>query len=157
MANMVPSTIWRSLPIDLTEEIFSRLVDASFQTDPAYAWVVLRQLSRHQKRAIEVRFATFWLPKLSITLYSGARHKFEYSIDDEARLPNPDEKDQVIFSVQRQTHNPLLGISQDSMPGSMGRKHLQEAWDRYDPVNGRNITVRLGEGHLSAGCRGGTS
>ena len=152
---MILSTIWASLPNDVTEYIFELLVDAHFYTDPAYTWVVLRQLSQHQKRAIEIRFASFWISKLTITLYSGARHKYEYAIDEQARLPNPDGSDQIIFSLQRQTHTPLLGISQDSMPGRIGLKSLEGAWNKYDPVHARNITVRLGEGWLSAGCRGG--
>jgi hypothetical protein len=78
---MALSQIWRDLPGDLAEQTLTQLVAAHFHTDPAYTWVCLRQLSAHQKRVIEHRFGQFWLPKLSITLYTGARHKFEYAID----------------------------------------------------------------------------
>lgn len=149
------SANWGALPNDVTEYIFELLVDAHFYTDPAYTWVSLRQLSSHQKRAIEHRFASFWLPKVSITLYSGARHKFEYDIDDKTWPQNFDGSDHVVFSLLHQIHNPLLGIDQYSMPGRFGRKHLQDTWAQYDPVHLRNFTVRLGEGFLSAGCRGG--
>ncbi|KAK4150462.1 hypothetical protein C8A00DRAFT_36927 [Chaetomidium leptoderma] len=149
---MALSTIWRELPGDLAEQILSQLVATHFHRDPAYTWACLRHLSAHQKHVIEYRFAQFWLPKLSITLYSGVRHKFEYALD---KTPNPDDSDRATFSIERQIHHPLLGLSQDSVPGALTEKCLRDAWDQYDPATFRNITVRLGEGYLSGGCRGG--
>jgi hypothetical protein len=149
---MALSQIWGGLPGDLAEQILSQLVAVHFHADPAYTWVCLRQLSAHQKRVIEYRFGQFWLPKLSITLYTGARHKFEYAMDLGTWTPLSDT---ATFAIQRQVHNPLLGISQDSMPGQVMRQHLKEAWARCDSEPARNITVRLGEGYLNGGCRGG--
>jgi hypothetical protein len=159
------SPIWRALPGDITEHILSLLVSTHFHTDPAYTWTTLRHLSAHQKRVIEHRFARFWLPRLSITLYAGVRHKIEYALD-QTSTPTPppshndaaddgDDKDKVVFAVQRQVHNPLLGVSQDSRPGKLAARYLRRAWEQYDPAVHRNITVRLGEGFLSGGCRGG--
>ena len=152
---MLSSSLWEKLPNELVEHIFSQLVDAHIDTDPAYTWVCLRQLSAHQKHTIELRFRSFWLPKISITLYAGTRHKFEYAIDDNAGAANPDDGDRAIFSIHRQVHSPLFGLSQDSMPGRMTTRSLREAWSQYDPAVNRNITVRLGEGYLAQGCKGG--
>ena len=152
---MLSSSLWSMLPNELIELIFSQLVDAHIHTDPAYTWVCLRQLSAHQKHTIELRFRSFWLSKISITLYAGTRHKFEYVIDDVTGAANPDEGGRVIFSVGRQIHSPLFGVNQDSRPGRVTNRYLREAWDLYDPAANRNITVRLGEGYLARGCKGG--
>ena len=152
---MLSSSLWSKLPNELIELIFSQLVDAHIYTDPAYTWVCLRQLSAHQKHTIELRFRSFWLSKISITLYAGTRHKFEYVIDDVTGAANPDEGGRVIFSVGRQIHSPIFGLNQDSRPGRMTNRYLREAWDLYDPAANRNITVRLGEGYLARGCKGG--
>ncbi len=152
---MLSPSLWGNLPIELVEHTFSQLVEAHIYTDPAYTWVCLRQLSAHQKHTIELHFQSFWLPKISITLYAGTRHKFEYAIDDNAGAANPDGSGRVAFSVHRQVHSPIFGLSQDSRPGRLTNRYLREAWNRYDPAANRNITVRLGEGYLAQGCRGG--
>lgn len=149
---MALSPIWQELPGDMAEQILSQVVACHFDSDPAYTWVTLRQLSGHQKRVIEHRFGQFWLPKLSFTLYSGTRHKFDYVIDHNAPTPLGDK---ATFVIQRQVHNPLLGISQDSMPGQVMRQHVKDAWAKCDSEPARNVTVRLGEGYLGGGCRGG--
>ena len=127
------SPIWRALPGDITEHILSLLVAAHFHTDPAYTWTSLRHLSAHQKRAIEHRFARVWLPRLGITLYAGVRHRVEYALDqtptptltptlDGGILPVDSGGDTAVFAVQRQVHNPLLGVSQDSRPGKLAAR-----------------------------------
>ena len=156
LSTMALSDVWKSLPHDLTEEVFSQLVELCWDTDPAYVWVSLRQLSGHQKRVIEPRFAAFWVPKTTVTLYSGARHRFEYGIDGEAGTVGAnDGSGMVTFAVLHQSHTPLLGLSQNSIPGTMAQRRLRETWQRYHTSDARNLTVRLGEGFLSRGCRGG--
>jgi hypothetical protein len=148
------SAIWRRLPGDLTEKILSQLVDIHFRRDPAYTWTKLRHTSAHQKRVIEYRFGRFWLPKLSITLYAGASHKFEYAFDLDSALPNTDADDTTTFAVQLHIHHPIAVVRQESRPGKLTHKYLRDAWASYNPATHRNLTVRLGEGYLGGGCRG---
>lgn len=130
---MALSDIWQSTPPELVGQILSHHVDAHFDTDPAYTWVRLRQLSSPQKHGIERRFATFWLPKLSITLYNGAHWQFEYTLHE----TTPD------------------GQATFRPPPDTDVNDLENAWAAYDPPNNSNITVRLGEGYLNGGCNGG--
>ncbi|KAH6635809.1 major facilitator superfamily domain-containing protein [Chaetomium tenue] len=154
------SPIWRSLPDDLAEQVFALHVKAHFFTDPAYTWTQLRHLSAHQKRVVERRFQAYWLPKLSISLYASASHRFDYGMGEDTQqattaTTSVADDGSVVFAMQRQVHNPLAGISQDLGLGRFTRKYLRKAWGMYDPAACRNITVRLGEGVLSGGCRGG--
>ncbi|KAK4135197.1 hypothetical protein BT67DRAFT_455274 [Trichocladium antarcticum] len=130
---MALSDIWQSTPPELVGQILSHHVDAHLDMDPAYVWVRLRQLSSLQKHRIERRFATFWLPKLSITLYVDAHQQFEYSLHETA----PD------------------GQATFKPPPDTDVSDLETAWAAYSPPNNSNITVRLGEGYLNGGCNGG--
>jgi hypothetical protein len=156
---MAFSPIWQSLPDELAEQVFAHHVNAHFFTDPAYTWTQLRQLSAHQKRVVELRFRTYWLPRLSISLYASISHRFEYGLDETAQPANSFDGGSgdgvVVFAMQQQVHSPLAGISQDLGLGRFTRKYLRNAWGMYHPATHRNITVRLGEGVLSGGCRGG--
>ncbi|KAL2261490.1 hypothetical protein VTK26DRAFT_4065 [Humicola hyalothermophila] len=60
-ASPTMSPIWRTLPLELADEILSHLVAAHIATDPAYTWTRLRHVSAAQKRAIERDFAAYWL------------------------------------------------------------------------------------------------
>ncbi|KAK3295176.1 uncharacterized protein B0H64DRAFT_459056 [Chaetomium fimeti] len=146
------SRIWLSLPHDMTEEIFSHTVDTHFFADPAYTWTQLRRLSAHQKRVIERRFREYWLPKLTITVYAGSSRRYDYAFAETPTTPESADRDSVMFVLQTQIQTPLIGLNQDL---NVAKKHLKKAWHMYDPATYRNITVRLGEGVLSGGCRGG--
>lgn len=148
------SSIWRALPSDITEQILTRLVDAHFHTDPAYTWSALRHLSAHQKRVLERRFATFWLPKLSITLYGRVTHQVEYrflatSPDDAADAEHEDDA-KATFAVPEDA---LRAIERRG--GGWVDGGLRGMWADYDLTANRNVTVRLGEGLLNGGCWGG--
>lgn len=161
------SPIWRSLPIELVEQVFMHHVNAHFFTDPAYTWTQLRQLSGHQKRIVERHFRVYWLPRMSITLYASPSHRFEYGLDESVTTQQSatsaasidggrdNGAGVVIFAMQQQIHSPLAGISQDLGFGRFTRQYLRKVWDMYHPATHRNITVRLGEGVLSGGYRGG--
>jgi hypothetical protein len=156
MPNMELSAIWGELPGDLSEKILSQVVDMHFHRDPAYTWTKLRHTSAHQKRVIEHRFGQFWLPKLTITLYAGALHKFEYALDEEGGSSSPDAAGETAtFAVQLHIYRPIAFAIQESVPGKQTHKYLRDAWASYDPATRRNLTVRLGEGYLGGGCRGG--
>lgn len=153
-ATMELSPIWRHLPGDVAELIFSDMVNSHFDTDPAYTWVCLRHLSAHLKRIIERRFGEHWLPKLSITLYGNNRDRIEYRFDT-ALASNPDADGRVTFFAEHHVHVPRVNVIQVSAPGRVTGLYLHKIWGRYNPTQNRNITVRLGEGYLSGGCMGG--
>ncbi|KAK3897724.1 hypothetical protein C8A05DRAFT_19563, partial [Staphylotrichum tortipilum] len=153
--------IWLHLPNDLTQLILSHLVAAHFHTDPAYTWTRLRHVSAHQKRTIERRFAREWLPRLGITLYGGARHKVEYRLDDGDGSGGGQGGQGlggdgfVTFVVDRHLHQPVEGFTRSGRPGRLTGEYIRGVWGEYDAVENRNVTVRLGEGVLNGGCRGG--
>ncbi|KAJ4348009.1 uncharacterized protein N0V89_009381 [Didymosphaeria variabile] len=68
-----------TLPAEIKEEILTALVESCGDEDPAYVWTQLRNLSHFQRRRIENRFESFWLPKLSITVYHGVWYSFDYA------------------------------------------------------------------------------
>jgi hypothetical protein len=132
-SKMALSEIWRDLPRELVEQVLSHHVDAHFETDPACTWVRLRQLSSNQKHCIERHFEAFWLPKLSITLYHRTRGQFDFT---------PDETTEVT-SDGKATFKAPLGSD------------TKAAWEAYDSAATKPITVRLGEGYLNGGFKGG--
>jgi hypothetical protein len=155
---MLPlSPIWRELPNDLTQLILAHLVSAQFDSDPADTWTRLRHVSAHQKRVIEHRFARVWLPRLSITLYGGVRHKVEYQLDVDASGSKPADDDDgyATFAIDQHLHQPRAGITQASRPGRLTGQYIRSVWTQYDPTKNRIITVRLGEGVLNGGVKGG--
>ncbi len=153
------SPIWRALPNDLTEVILSHLVTSNFSTDPAYTWTSLRHLSAHQKRAIELRFARVWLPTMSITIYGGTSHQVEYRLDDagDDSGPNPEEEGYATFVVDTYDHQPIGGFTMTAKRlGTLTGKYIQDVvWPQYDEFMHRSVTVRLGEGVLNGGAKGG--
>lgn len=134
------SEIWQALPSELVERILAHHVD-EFADDPAYTWAVLRHLSANQKHRIERHFESFWLPKLSITVYQGSRNQFEYEFDSGPQTADADHK-AVLSRIE--------GTST-----SATQEDVLAAWAQYNPASSRNVTVRLGEGYLSDGCKGG--
>lgn len=133
------------LPPELKEQILSELVD-DFDDDPAQQWM-LRHLSHHQKHRVEQRFRDFWLPKLIITQYLGASVSIDYTL---VRLEKPSvsasDADELDYVAHFQaTLNPLFGIKPE---------YLLEMWKQHS-VENPNAHLRLGEGLLNDGFRGG--
>lgn len=139
------SNIWQALPGDVVELILEHHVD-DYAGDPAYTWAVLRHVSAAQKRLIERRFEVFWLPLLNITLYHGTGNHFDYEFDRDAQATGSGSdgigSGEATFSRVAST-SPIT-------PGE-----VMEAWAAYNPASCRSVTVRLGEGYLSGGCKGG--
>ncbi|KAI1389701.1 uncharacterized protein F4822DRAFT_210234 [Hypoxylon trugodes] len=133
--------LWGRLPLELIERILDLLVD-EYDQDPAYQWTTLRHTARRQMRRIERHFLRHWVPKLTITLYSGPRCQIDY------RLSNYSGNDNLgIRRVRFQTLGPGLA-------NSLNKEGIRTLWDQYSFEN-RVAHLRLGEGILNNGMTGG--
>lgn len=142
------SPIWATLPREVVEQVLAHYVAAHFYTDPALTWARLRHLSAAQKRAIECDFAAFWLRRrrFSVTLYHGGYHQADYAeFEPWSAREDVSPEGKVTFALNKER---MAEWDNDSM------EWMETAWEGYDPVKVRNLTVRLGEGVLSGGCRG---
>ena len=119
-------------PSDIAETIFEHAV-VLYEDDPAKQWTWGRHLSAHQKRCIELRFKTTWLPRLRITLHRGTLRSDEYIA--QRTLPG----DMAVF-----VHDHTL-FSGKRFGGELSATDLFELWARKEIA--RPI-LRLGEGHL---------
>ncbi|KAI1104471.1 hypothetical protein F4804DRAFT_187058 [Jackrogersella minutella] len=135
----VKGDLWRRLPRELIDQIMDFVVD-DYQLDPAYQWSILRHTSERQCRRIERYFLTYWVPKLTITLYSGPRCQIDYRLSDR-------EKDLDTSRVRFQTVG--LGVSD-----ALNKGDIRALWDHYSFEN-RVAHLRLGEGLLNHGMTGG--
>ncbi|KAI1204306.1 uncharacterized protein F4807DRAFT_454760 [Annulohypoxylon truncatum] len=140
---MVPeiADFWGRLPLELIERILDLLID-DYDLDPAYQWTTLRHTARRQKRRIERFFWHYWLPKLTITLYSGPRCQIDYRLSNRTDDDNP-ESSQVRFRT--------LG---PGLSNSLNKEDIRSLWDQYTFEN-RVAHLRLGEGLLNHGMTGG--
>lgn len=129
-------------PPELKEQILSRLVD-DFDDDPAQQWM-LRHLSHYQKLRIEQRFRNFWLPKLIVTIYAGAWTSIDY------KLVGLEKSSPGLGSDGDIAH---FKATQDPSP-RMKDEYLLELWKEHS-VETPNAHVRLGEGLLNDGFKGG--
>ncbi|KAL2134413.1 hypothetical protein VTI74DRAFT_252 [Chaetomium olivicolor] len=141
--------VWSPAPYDVTEMILDHHVESYFMRDPAYTWTHLRHTTKHQMRAIERRFRQFWLPKMSITLYTGREGHADYAFQN----LDPSSEDMAIFSMS--AHATMLPRAQEQEQQKHLHNAIAHAWGHYDPATNRNITVRLGEGQLNADFQGG--
>ncbi|KAH6624031.1 hypothetical protein B0J18DRAFT_465285 [Chaetomium sp. MPI-SDFR-AT-0129] len=155
------SPIWRALPHDLAENIFSVLVNQHLYTDPAYTWTKLRQLSAHQKRVIERVFGEVWVPRLGVTVYTGSKDRFEYYFGRMLPLraggkgESPEiQGNRVLLTVDNLVHWPMMGVFQTLELGRHARELLVKAWRDTGSWKGSKVVVRLGEGTMKGGCRG---
>jgi len=137
------SEIWQTLPRELIDKILNHHVDAFSNADPTYAWTVLRQLSHDQKRRIERFFASFWLPKMTLTVYRDSSTFNEYVF--ERVIPRDVSLAEEGTAI---TDEMVQFRTSDDGEKSYGI-------GRYHPDTNRNVTVRLGEGVLFGGCIGG--
>ncbi|KAK6951057.1 hypothetical protein Daesc_007586 [Daldinia eschscholtzii] len=139
---MIPAAdLWQRLPLELIERILDLLVD-DYDQDPAYQWTILRHTARRQMRRIERHFLQYWVPKLTITLYSGPRCQIDYKVSDHAC-----ENRLGTSRVRFQTSG--AGIS-----SSLNKRDIQTLWGQYSFEN-RVAHLRLGEGILKQGMTGG--
>ncbi|KAI1140320.1 hypothetical protein F5Y05DRAFT_313579 [Hypoxylon sp. FL0543] len=132
---------WAKLPLELIERILDMLVDG-YSQDPAYQWTTLRHIARRQMRRIERHFWHQWVPKLTITLYSGPRCQIDYKLSDHAGDDG--------FQNSRARFQ-TLGAS---LSNSLDKGDIRTLWDQYSFEN-RVAHLRLGEGVLSHGMTGG--
>ncbi|KAK1764219.1 hypothetical protein QBC33DRAFT_201795 [Phialemonium atrogriseum] len=138
------STAVPVLPLEITEEILSALVDV-FDDDPAYQWTTLRQLSPHQKHRIERRFRDFWLRHVSLTLYyESTSDNTDFNFDGVSEKPGSPEMASFVFQGWRSIARPERNTPE----------LLKRYWANYTSRN-RNATIRLGEGVLNGGFAGG--
>lgn len=138
------STAVPVLPLEITEEILSALVDV-FDDDPAYQWTTLRQLSPHQKHRIERRFRDFWLRHVSLTLYyESTSDNTDFNFDGVSEKPGSPEMASFVFQ----------GWGSIARPERNTPELLKRYWANYTSGN-RNATIRLGEGVLNGGFAGG--
>lgn len=143
---MVPVVVvagfWGKLPLELIERILDLLID-DYDQDPAYQWTTLRHMARRQMRRIERHFYRQWVPKLTITLYSGSRCQMDYTVADRDREGVNFESGRVRFQT-----------SAASPSDSLNKDHIRTLWDQYSFEN-RVAHLRLGEGVLCRGMTGG--
>ncbi len=119
--------------------VLENLIEA-YNDDPAYQWTTLRHLSSRQMRQIERHFLRHWVPKLTVTLYSGSWIQIDYKYDAEASACN---NGKVRFGTVR-----------DSLSDHISPERLATLWRHYSFEN-RVAHLRLGEGVLNRGIREG--
>ncbi|KAI1806842.1 hypothetical protein F4811DRAFT_105191 [Daldinia bambusicola] len=140
---MIPAAdLWQRLPLELIERILDLLVD-DYDHDPAYQWTTLRHMARRQMRRIERHFLQYWVPKLTITLYSGPRCQVDYKLSDDAYANHRHETSRVRFQT-----------SGAAITNSLNKREIQTLWSQYSFEN-RVAHLRLGEGILKQGMAGG--
>ncbi|KAI0387207.1 hypothetical protein F5Y04DRAFT_78876 [Hypomontagnella monticulosa] len=136
MATM--AAFWGNLPLELVERIMDLLVD-DYGQDPAYQWTTLRHTTRRQMRRIERHFWNYWVPKLTITLYSGARCQIDYVRSNEDGL---------------ETSRARFRTLAPGLANPLDKKDIRALWGQYSFEN-RVAHLRLGEGVLNNGMTGG--
>lgn len=125
------------LPAELVEEILTALVD-SYGDDPAYQWTQLRSLSCFQKHRIENHFRSFWLQKLTVEVYVGVWWSWKYSFDCSG------ERLREGIATFRHALDPRNSMN-----------HVLKESFQNNPMGGRGLFLRFGEGHLNHGLKGG--
>ncbi|KAI0108482.1 hypothetical protein F4814DRAFT_59693 [Daldinia grandis] len=139
---MIPEAdLWERLPLELIERILDLLVD-DYDQDPAYQWATLRHTARREMRRIERHFLRYWVPKLTITLYSGPRCQIDYKLSN-----HTSEGGFETSRVRFQT-------SGASLSNSLNKREIHVLWSKYSFEN-RVAHLRLGEGILNKGMTGG--
>jgi hypothetical protein len=126
---------------ELIEDVLAYHVDA-YVDDPAYQWATLRKLSAFQKRRIERHFHNYWLPKLSISIYSGVNWSLDYTYEKSGTSLGEDEF--VTFQ-----HN-----SRQLQKWNVEDGFVRTLWAQHN-INDPKAILRFGEGVLNGGIRGG--
>ncbi|RYO88861.1 hypothetical protein DL763_005824 [Monosporascus cannonballus] len=126
---------------ELVDMVLENLVD-EYNSDPVYQWTTLRHISARQKCRIEKHFLEYWVPKLTVTLYSGAWVQIDYKSD--AKASSSDCEDGIVH----------FQAPQDNLSDHVDQERLTTLWHHYGFEN-RVAHLRLGEGVLNGGVREG--
>ncbi|OTB07043.1 hypothetical protein M426DRAFT_93206 [Hypoxylon sp. CI-4A] len=143
----ITADLWEKLPLELVERILDLLVD-DHHHDPAYQWTTLRHTARRQMRRIERHFLRHWVPRLTVTLYSGPRCQIDYRLSSRAGEDGLEDDTRVRFQTLGAAAG---GLSSNSL---LNKGDIRSLWDQYGFEN-RVAHLRLGEGVLSGGMTGG--
>ena len=130
---------WHRLPQELVDLVLDALT-TSYMDDPTFQWLILRRISSHRMRKVEQLFLRYWLPKLTITLYSGSWFHIDYT------LPNT-----MSTTCRNRVH---FEADQDNIVDRSIEAGLYTLWYHYGFEN-RVAHLRLGEGVLNHGIREG--
>ena len=134
-----------SLPAELVERILSELTNY-YADDPTTQWTYCRHLSAHQKRSLETHFRDFWLPKLVVTIYNGARFSLDYT---------PVTKGYTVVSADDQFSSTLALFHANAEEAQQSQfSGLLDLWNKnsFRPCN---VHLRLGENFMNDGLQGG--
>ncbi|KAI0179219.1 hypothetical protein GGR52DRAFT_296932 [Hypoxylon sp. FL1284] len=140
--------LWQMLPLELVERILDMLVE-DHEQDPAFQWTTLRHTSGRQMRRIERHFLSYWLPQLTITLYSGPRCQIDYHLSPPSSQENSNSSSLATGRARFQAPDEVP-VDDHAASG----EDLRALWGRYGFEN-RVAHLRLGEGVLSHGMTGG--